>query len=86
MGIDVIRDIFAIIKQGKQQLSTTQPPQVISPTSSPINLQNFVKAPAVQQPHVPAEMTLPQFRKVQMDWNVFKHITNIARQQINAQL
>ena len=31
-------------------------------------------------------MTSPQFRKFRMDWNVFKHITNITGQQINAQL
>ena len=31
-------------------------------------------------------MTLPQFQKSRIDWNVFKHITNITGQQINAQL
>ena len=33
-----------------------------------------------------AEMTLPQFQKFWMDWNVFKHVTNITWQQINVQL
>ena len=36
--------------------------------------------------HVSAEMTLPQFTKFQMYWNVLKHSTNITGHQINAQL
>ena len=77
LGIDVIWDILSIIKQSKQQLSATQLPQAISPTQALVDLWNFVKAPAAQLP-VSAKITLPQFQKFRMDWNVFKHITNIT--------
>ena len=83
---DVVGNILAIIKQGKQRLPATQPPQAVSPTQAPVDLQNFVKAPATQGPLVSAEMILPHFQKFRMDWNVFKHITNISGQQISDQL
>ena len=86
LGTDVIRDTLAIIQHGKQRLSTTQVPQAISPTQASVHLQNFVKAPAAQLTYVLAEITLPQSWKFQMDWNLFKHITNITGQQINDQL
>ena len=69
LGIDVIQDILAIIKQGKQQLSATQLPQAISPTQALVHLWNFVKAPAAQRP-VSAEMTLPQFQWTEMYLNI----------------
>ena len=52
MGNDALGDILAIIKQGKQQLPATQLLQAISPTQVPVDLPNFVKAPAAQLPHV----------------------------------
>ena len=52
LGNDVLGDILAIIKQGKQQLPATQLLQAISPTQVPVDLPNFVKAPAAQLPHV----------------------------------
>ena len=52
MGNDVLGDILAIIKQGKQQLPAAQLLQARSPTQVPVDLPNFVKAPAAQLPHV----------------------------------
>ena len=46
----------------------------------------FRKAPAAKLPQLNEDMTLPQFRKFKMDWDVFKRITNLPENQIHAQL
>ena len=46
----------------------------------------FMKAPAAKLPQLNEDMTLPQFRKFKMDWDVFKRITNLPESQIHAQL
>ena len=45
-----------------------------------------MKAPAARLPQLNEDMTLPQFRKFKMDWDVFKRITNLPENQIHAQL
>ena len=46
----------------------------------------FIKAPTAKLAQLNEDMTLPQFRKFKMDWDVFKRITNLQENQIHAQL
>ena len=45
-----------------------------------------MRAPAAKLPQLNEDMTLPQFRKFTMDWDVFKRITNLPEYQIHTQL
>ena len=46
----------------------------------------FMKAPTAKLAQLNEDMTLPQFRRLKMDWDVFKRITNLQESQIHAQL
>ena len=46
----------------------------------------FMKAPAAKLPQLNEDMTLTQFRKFKMDWDVSERITNLPENQIHAQL
>ena len=78
LGITVLGDIKNILWKAKA-----------SPTSS-LNQAGsakiFMKAPAAKLPQLNEDMTLPQFRKFKMDWDVFKRITNLPENQIHSQL
>ena len=45
-----------------------------------------MKTPAAKPPLILSDMTQPQFHKFHTDWNVFKHITNLPKNQIHPQL
>ena len=75
LGIEILGDCLAIIKHARTiatKKTNVQPVQI--------------KAPAAKLPEIKQDMTLQQFRKFLIDWNVFKQITGIEESQIAAQL
>ena len=78
LGIIVLGDIKNILRKAKASSASSQ-----NQTGSS-NI--FIKAPAAKLPQLNEDMTLPQFRKFKMDWDVFKRITNLPESQIHAQL
>jgi hypothetical protein len=44
------------------------------------------KPPTVSAPHIKSEMTNPEFRKLKIDWGVFKSLTRIPTSQLAAQI
>ena len=55
--------------------------------SSPVKVAPpTIKAPSAKLPQISDDMTLPQFRKFVIDWNVFKQITGVTGSQTLAQL
>lgn len=90
LGITVIGDILSITRQCQQltvasRPSSSQQSATSPPTGSPHILPS-TKAPTAQLPHITAQMTLPQFRKLRTDWQVFKQITQLTGTLLNAQL
>ena len=77
MGITVISDILLILKTCHIMHNTVQNEQPKLPK---------ITAPSAKPPRVSAEMTLPQFRKFLVDWDVFKQVTRISGDQLNAQI
>jgi len=76
LGITVLGDCLAIIRHSRDSVSSTSVTQPVQ-----------IKAPAAKLPQISQEMALQQFRKVLIDWNVFKQITGITNgTQITAQL
>ena len=45
-----------------------------------------MKGPVAKLPQLSEDMTIPEFRKFKMGWDVFKRITNLSENQIHAQL
>ena len=43
-----------------------------------------MKAPAAKPPQLNENMTLSQFGKLKMDWDVFQRITNLPENQIHS--
>ena len=75
LGITVLGDCLAIVRHSRNSVSST------------ITQSVQIKAPAAKLPQINQEMTLQQFRKFLIDWNVFKQITGITdNTQITAQL
>ena len=83
IGITTLGDIKAILRHQQHQPapSTSSAPTTTHTTSPP-----FMKTPAAKLPQLTSEMTKPQFRKFKMDWQVYKHITNLPESQIHAHL
>jgi hypothetical protein len=80
LGITIIGDIKNIMRHSQQH-------RVPIPATEPeIPSASYMKTPAAKLPELSADMTHPQFRKFQMDWSVFKRITNIPTHQIHTQL
>ena len=75
LGINVLGDCLAILKHARNSISK---PAAIQPAS--------IKAPAAKLPQINQDMTLQQYRKFLIDWNVFKQITGITDTQITVQL
>ena len=75
LGITVLGDILSIIRHCRTVMSS--PVKVAPPT---------IKAPSAKLPQISDDMTLPQFRKFVIDWNVFKQITGVTGSQTLAQL
>ena len=78
LGLIGLGDIKNILRKAKASSASSQ-----NQTGSS-NI--FMKAPAAKLPQLNENMTLPQFRKFKMDWDVFKRITNLLESQIHAQL
>jgi len=74
LEITVIGDIIAILKH----IKTTNSSATLTPTVTPKNV--------IKPPEIKSDMTHPQYRKFKVDWNVYKHITNIPISQIPAQI
>ena len=81
LGIKVLGDALAILQHAKHSTQSVDPP----PQDIP-DLSSRIKAPSAKLPQLTADMTLPQFRKFKIDWDVFKRITHISGTQIHAQL
>ena len=87
LKITVLGDVLAILQHIKSKTSTT-------PASSSNNTVNTTPAvnthrPAsttVKLPEISCEMTHQQFRKVRVDWDVFKRITKIPATEFGGYL
>ena len=75
IGVNVLGDCLAIIKHARSIKSNKD---IVQPIQ--------IKAPAAKLPEIKHDMTLQQFRKFVIDWNVFKQITGIRDSQVSAQL
>ena len=64
LGIDILGNCLAILRHARSL--TVTPSVVTQPTP--------IKAPAAKLPQINTDMTLQQFRKFLIDWNVFKQI------------
>lgn len=67
LGVTLMGEALCIIKQAKE--ATTQTTRV--------------QALAAKPPHLNLEMTPQQFRKFQIDWDVFTKMTNMPSSQAN---
>ena len=76
LGIDILGDCLAILRHARSL--TVTPSVVTQPTP--------IKAPVAKLPQINTDMTLQQFRKFLIDWNVFKQITGVTGTQITTQL
>ena len=84
IGVTVVGDIINILK-----FSATPTSQTNSTTENPRPLSSH-KLPTLSKPPPPpqirAEMTHPEFRKLRIDWGVFKSLTALPTAQIAAQI
>ena len=72
LGIAKMREALVILKSTKEQPAPSD--------------NQFAKAHAVKLPQLHLEMTLQQFRKFIIDWDVLKNMTNMPLTQANIQL
>ena len=75
LGINIIGDVLAIIRHAKSKSQVAAVPAAISePAVTPA-----FKAPptAVKLPTILSEMTHPQFRKIKIDWAVYKEMYSV---------
>ena len=82
LGVTILGDQHAIINHAKSLSPTaTATPPAAAPTPA-------VKAKArpANLPTIEAEMTQPQFRKVLIDWKVYKNIAFIPADQISSHI
>ena len=73
LGVGVLGDILTIMGLGKG---------VAVPQAS----QSLIKAPVARPPQLHSEMTLQQFRKFVIGWEVFVEMTNLPKAQFHNQL
>ena len=78
LGITVLGDIKNILRKAKASSASS--------LNHAGSANIFMKAPAATLPQLNEDMTLPQFRKFKMDWDVFKRIKNLPEDQIHAEL
>ena len=70
LGVTSMGEALCILKQAKEAAPQT----------------TYVKAPTAKLPQLNLEMTPQQFRKFQIDWEVFVKITNTPELQTNIHL
>ena len=70
LGVTLVREALCILKQAKETDSQT----------------TYTKAPAAKFPQLNPEMTPQQFRKFQIDWDVFAPLMHMPRSQANIHL
>ena len=77
LDITVLGDILAILQYAKTINSSKMVAEGVSTTPT------YRPPPAtVKLPSIVTEMTHPQFRKLRIDWDVYKKVTNIPSSQI----
>ena len=85
LGINVLGDILAILRQVKT--TTTQAITATADSTSSLCTSTYRPPPAtVKLPAIVAEMTNPQFRKLRIDWDIYKQVTNLPQPQTGALL
>ena len=82
LGITVLGDILAIIRQ----IKTYQPSSTTTSIDSQQPSTQSVRTILSKPPTATSDMTNPQFRKFIIDWGVYKTIGNIPHNQITIQL
>ena len=78
LGITILDDMKSISRKAKASSASS--------LNQAGSANVFMKTPAAKLPQLNEDMTLPQFRKLKMDWDVFKRITDLPENQIHAQL
>ena len=85
LGIKVLGDVLAILRHAKTLDTTTTPSTVVKSDEEASKSTNHTYRPppaTVKLPSITAEMTHPQFRKLRIDWDVYKKVTNLPHEQI----
>ena len=86
IGINKIGDILNILKfSRKPETTQTGEPRPLSGGSHP-ERPILSKPPTASAPLIKAEMTNPEFRKLKVDWGVFKSLTRLPTTQLAAQI
>ena len=85
LGIIVIGDVLAIIRNAKLK-SHDQKPHHSALEHSEATSKSKYKPSNATLPKVNPEMTHPEYRKFQVDWEVFKRRTCLPEEQIAAEL
>ena len=84
LQISVLGDVLAILKHAKT-LNTIPTPTPVTSTSSN-NAAYRPPTTAAKPPEITSEMTHSQFRKVEIDWDVYKKLTRVPDSEIGALL
>ena len=78
LGVTILGDIIRIMKVAHPSKDEEQQGGSGPPKKSTIS----VKAPSVTAPQLKSDMTHAEFRKFTIDWDVFKKLSNLDREQI----
>ena len=84
LGITIIGDVLAIIRHAKSKCQATAEPASISQSA----MTPTFKAPAAaaKLPSILNEMTHQQFRKIKIDWAVYKEIVSLPDSHVQNHL
>ena len=84
LGITIIGDVLAIIRHAKSKCQATAEPASISQSA----MTPTFKAPAAaaKLPSISNEMTHQQFRKIKIDWAVYKEIVSLPDSHVQNHL
>ena len=83
IGVTKVSVILAITKFCRQSADPTHPREPV-PLHEEQRQPQLSKPPTTSAPHITAEMTHPEFRKLRIDWRVFKSLTALPTTQIAA--
>ena len=84
LGIKIVGDVIAILNYSKLLCEDQKPLPIIAAAQA--TEQKYHKPSNLTLPSIKSDMTHPDFRKFMMDWDVYKLISRIPKEQIAPQL
>ena len=76
LGVTIMGHVMAILAIPKQPAPAPAPVVIHAP--APVTASSYAKPPAATAPQITETMTLQQWRKLEIDWQVFVTITNLG--------